>query len=299
MFNRFRKLLKNLGEICSLNFNEILSRLEIIKRIEHDTQSKIITFYKNSKNRETTGMIDEESFNNIQLALDQIGDYDPVTLVLHSTGGQTIAGFKIADLLKKRQGPVQAIIPEEALSAATLIALSTQKIIMLNKSKVGPVEPQLFYGNEYVSSLDLLESVDPVIQSKGQRAINQAKEHLKILCGDLMPKTKLKKLTDRVLLTDSKHPSHASPIYQGELAQLGIPVISDHDLNVSALHSLYKKHSFTELDPSIIIEYTKDPIQNIETTENAENKLENCPSCGFFLIENDEGKTCPSCGLSY
>ena len=118
-----------------MRYNELLDRLEIIQRIEKDQQSKIITFYKNTKNRPFNGMIDDDSFDNIQHALNGIGEFVPITVILHSDGGQTLSGFKIADLFKKRQGPVHVIIPEEALSAATLIALSAQKIIMLEKSK--------------------------------------------------------------------------------------------------------------------------------------------------------------------
>ena len=48
-------------------------------------------------------------------------------------------------------------MPEEALSAATLVALAAKKLVMFSDACLSPIEPQVFYKNRYVSALDLLK----------------------------------------------------------------------------------------------------------------------------------------------
>src|SRR5689334_22731403 len=150
-------------------YDETLDRLEIIRKIEKNSRSKIITLYDNVKNN--SGMINEKSVENFQLAMNRIGNLDPVTIIINSKGGETYSGFRIAEILKNRQGPVNVIIPQEALSAATLIAISAKKIIMTDNAYVSPVEPQYFYNDLLVSALDLMNSDDRVIKSKARRAL--------------------------------------------------------------------------------------------------------------------------------
>ena len=241
--------------------------MEIIYKMERELQSKVITFYRN---RRTTneGIITEDAYDDFQLALGEIGETDPLTIIIHSIGGAIFSGWKIASCLNDRVGFVRIIVPEQALSAATLIAISGNRLVMQPNALLSPVDPQYFHQEHLVSALDLMDSPDVVIQRKARRAMEQSKEYIRLLCaGKFKSDEKTEKVVKRLLLEDKVHASHASTIKAGEIRTLGFRVKIETPMHVRALHSLYKRHHFCEHDSSIIIEYSRSPIPSREKTE--------------------------------
>jgi ClpP class serine protease len=52
------------------------------------------------------------------------------------------------------------IVPDQAKSAATLLALGAHHILMSKISDLGPIDPQFFHNNALVSAKDIIETVD-------------------------------------------------------------------------------------------------------------------------------------------
>ena len=67
----------------------------------------------------------------------------PIDIILHTPGGLVLAASQIASALAEHDGPVRAIIPHYAMSGGTLIALSTDEILVDPHAALGPVDPQL------------------------------------------------------------------------------------------------------------------------------------------------------------
>lgn len=67
----------------------------------------------------------------------------PLDLILHSPGGDADAAKAIMSYLRD-QGfdPIRAIVPISAMSAATMMALSCDEILMGRHSQLGPIDPQ-------------------------------------------------------------------------------------------------------------------------------------------------------------
>jgi hypothetical protein len=63
-------------------------------------------------------------------------------LILHSPGGQAEAAESIVDYLRCRFDHVRVFVPMAAMSAATMIALSANDIVMGQHSQLGPIDPQ-------------------------------------------------------------------------------------------------------------------------------------------------------------
>lgn len=64
-------------------------------------------------------------------------------LILHTPGGSIAATESIVDYLRKMFGTdIRAIVPQIAMSAGTMIALSCNKILMGKHSSLGPIDPQ-------------------------------------------------------------------------------------------------------------------------------------------------------------
>ncbi len=81
---------------------------------------------------------DKEGF--IEVIQDLPGD--EVDILLHSSGGYAEAADSLVEIIRGRFQHVRFIVPNMAKSAATMPALSADKIIMDVASELGPIDPQ-------------------------------------------------------------------------------------------------------------------------------------------------------------
>jgi len=63
-------------------------------------------------------------------------------LILHSPGGSAEAAESVVTYLRKRFDHIRIFIPVAAMSAATMVALSADEIVMGQHSQLGPIDPQ-------------------------------------------------------------------------------------------------------------------------------------------------------------
>ncbi len=68
---------------------------------------------------------------------------DSLDLILHSPGGLPGATEALVAYLRKKFKDIRVIIPQAAMSAATMLACAANKIVMGKHSSIGPVDPQL------------------------------------------------------------------------------------------------------------------------------------------------------------
>jgi len=267
---------------------ELLERLEAIKEIEQENGKKVITFYRNAENNR--GLIDERSYREFSAAIDSIGNYDPLMLIIHTMGGSIYYGWRIANCLMNRVGPVTVVVPEEALSTGTLVTLTASEIIMFPRAQLSPVDPQIPHKDELVPALDLIDSPDILIKKKGKGSVGLTEEYLNKICKSKVPNSKLNMVVERFLRKDSVHKGHAASIFFDEIKELELPVRQLTIDSVKSLHTKYQRHSFNNLDSSTIIEYTHDPLTKDKTLawEKVRNILEYFKSGKFDLEETQE-----------
>lgn len=63
-------------------------------------------------------------------------------LIIHSPGGSIEATEAIVSYLRSKFNDIRVIIPQAAMSAATMLACASNQIIMGRHSSIGPVDPQ-------------------------------------------------------------------------------------------------------------------------------------------------------------
>ena len=63
-------------------------------------------------------------------------------LILHSPGGSAEAAESLVEYLRERFNHIRVFIPVAAMSAATMIALSADELVMGQHSQLGPIDPQ-------------------------------------------------------------------------------------------------------------------------------------------------------------
>ena len=64
-------------------------------------------------------------------------------LILHSPGGSLEAADQIVQYLRRKYDDIRAVVPQNAMSAATMIACACDVIVMGKQSAIGPIDPQL------------------------------------------------------------------------------------------------------------------------------------------------------------
>ena len=70
---------------------------------------------------------------------------DKLDLILHSPGGALEAAEQIVNYLRSKYKYIRAIIPQNAMSAATMLACAADEIVMGKQSAIGPIDPQLTF----------------------------------------------------------------------------------------------------------------------------------------------------------
>lgn len=63
-------------------------------------------------------------------------------IILHSPGGSAEAAESMVEYIRERFDHVRVFVPIAAMSAATMIALSANKLVMGQHSQLGPIDPQ-------------------------------------------------------------------------------------------------------------------------------------------------------------
>jgi hypothetical protein len=65
-------------------------------------------------------------------------------LILHSPGGSPEAAESIVHYLRSKFTHIRVVVPQLAMSAATMIACAANRVLMGKHSSLGPTDPQLF-----------------------------------------------------------------------------------------------------------------------------------------------------------
>ena len=98
---------------------------------------------------------------------DLIYDASPETdlhVILASQGGDGETAVRLVRAAQARCKELTIIVPDQAKSAATLMALGAHHILMSATSDLGPIDSQFPRGDELVSAKDIIAAVDDAAQ---------------------------------------------------------------------------------------------------------------------------------------
>lgn len=91
--------------------------------------------------------IDLNDKTGFMQALSDIPD-GSLDVLIHSPGGSPSATESIVHLLRSRFSPIRFFVPHTAKSAATMLALSGNEILLGEGAELGPIDPQLHIVNQ-------------------------------------------------------------------------------------------------------------------------------------------------------
>lgn len=85
---------------------------------------------------------------------------DNLVVVLQTYGGVVEVVERIVDVIRKFYQEVTVIVPDLAMSAGTVLALSADKIMMDYFSRLGPIDPQIVKDDRLVPALSYLNQYE-------------------------------------------------------------------------------------------------------------------------------------------
>lgn len=224
------------------------------------TGRNVIAYYSGFLQRPKENVsIDDNDKNALMQAVYGLDKTKGLDILLHTPGGNTAATESIVNYLRSIFGNnIRAFIPQIAMSAGTMIALSCKEIVMGKQSNIGPIDPQ-FGGMSCAGVLEefqnaiqgitnnpssaplwqiIISKYHPTFLGDCQKAIAWSEKMVtEWLCSNMLSsKDNSLSVAKKIVETLGSHKetfSHSKHIHIDECKELG--------LNVVALESLDKK----------------------------------------------------------
>ncbi|MFZ1530458.1 MAG: hypothetical protein WAT19_17020 [Ferruginibacter sp.] len=121
-------------------------RRKYLYSLHQKTGRNVIAYYSGwlQKPNNADVIINDKDKNAFMANVHKLNREIGLDLILHTPGGDLAATESIVDYLQKMfKGNIRAIIPQIAMSAGTMIALSCNEIMMGKQSNLGPIDPQM------------------------------------------------------------------------------------------------------------------------------------------------------------
>ncbi len=198
-------------------------------------------------------------------------DGSELDLILHSPGGSPEAAEALVSYLRARFEHIRVIVPNLAMSAATMIACAANEIVMGKHSFLGPTDPQVLLSGRFVPAqgvldefakakkecadpanlpawLPILQQYAPGILTLCESALNRSQELVgnwleTYMFADVADKRDKAEIASKWLADHTHFKSHSRHISRDELLRNGLLVSSLEedqalqDLTLSVFHA--------------------------------------------------------------
>lgn len=208
-------------------------RAEIMERLERERGTRVFAII-NRDDRRTMPMrygrehIELDTAEQLLSAIRTLKPDQPIDIVLHTPGGEVTAALQIANALKAHRGRKTAFVPYHAFSAGTLVALTTDEIVMGPQAVLGPIDPQIggipaasLLRLRAEKSVDRINDIFLVLADHAEKSLEEARVHACDLVNDAHKPAGTCALTDDLV---SGTRTHGYPITVVEARARGINV---------------------------------------------------------------------------
>jgi hypothetical protein len=110
----------------------------------------------------------------IEKLKDEPNPKDRLTVIINTPGGSAETVEKMVDIIRFHYKEVYFVVPDYAMSAGTIFCMSGNKIYMDYSSSLGPIDPQVFNGKEYVPALGYLDQIEKLLKKAADKTLTQA-----------------------------------------------------------------------------------------------------------------------------
>ncbi len=224
-------------------------RIRAMRSMEKKRHTRVITLIHRQEGLALFGIpfaryIDIDDSEQVLRAIELTDPELGLDVIIHTPGGLVLAAEQIAYALQQHPGKVTVFVPHYAMSGGTLIALSSDEIVMSPSAVLGPVDPQLGQTparsvvNAVETKTDINEVDDQtlILADVSRKALRQVRD---FVYGLLEPKMGAGKAGELAEALSQGQWTHDYPILPPEAKALGLPVSTDMPAEVRDLMQLY------------------------------------------------------------
>jgi hypothetical protein len=129
-----------------------MDRKSCIQQIEGLRTSKVITYLTSDRHGPFNARIAMDIVPIVSKQLRAITKVPSIDLFIYSNGGDTMVPWRLVSMIREHCDKFSVLIPYKAHSAATMIALGADEIVMSDLSELSPIDP---------SAANIFNPVDP------------------------------------------------------------------------------------------------------------------------------------------
>jgi len=118
-----------------------MDKKQLIQQIEGLRKSRVITYLTSDRTGPVNARVAMDIIPVISKQLHKIGKTQNIDLFLYSTGGDTIVPWRLVSMIREYCDKFSVLVPYKAHSAATMIALGADEIVMTDLSELSPIDP--------------------------------------------------------------------------------------------------------------------------------------------------------------
>jgi len=97
-----------------------------------------------------------------------------LVFLLNTPGGSAEAAEKMVEVIRHHYVEVFFVVPDFALSAGTILCMSGDRIYMDYSSSLGPIDPQVWNGKDWVPALGYLDKVEALLAKAAAGQLSNA-----------------------------------------------------------------------------------------------------------------------------
>jgi len=118
----------------------------------------------------------EKAFRDFieEIKTDAEFDRNRLVVFLNTPGGSAETVEKMVSIIRFHYSEVYFVVPDSAMSAGTILCMSGDKIFMDYSSSLGPIDPQVFNGKNYVPALGYLDKVEEMLLKSANGTLTEA-----------------------------------------------------------------------------------------------------------------------------
>src|SRR3989337_596222 len=133
-----------------------MDRKQLIRKIEELRESRVITYLTSDRQGAPGVPSARIAMDIIPIISNQLrkgGKIDKIDLFLYSSGGDTMVPWRLVSMIREYCDKFSVLVPYKAHSAATMISLGADEIVMSDLSEISPIDP---------STANVFNPADPI-----------------------------------------------------------------------------------------------------------------------------------------
>lgn len=118
-----------------------MDKKQLIQQIEGLRKSRVITYLTSDRQGPINARVAMDIIPVISKQIQTIRRTENIDLFLYSAGGDTMVPWRLVSMIREHCDKFSVLVPYKAHSAATMIALGADEIVMSDLSELSPIDP--------------------------------------------------------------------------------------------------------------------------------------------------------------